>query len=108
MTKGHADYYAQGDWNAVCYTCGGKFKATELRKQWQGYFTCKDCWEPRHPQDFVKGVADNMAVPWAQPTPAYTFTTFGTLQAASAWADLAVADYSVCDRLLQSALPTTY
>jgi hypothetical protein len=65
--KGKADFWQSGDWNASCYRCGSKRKATEMRKQWQGYWVCPEHWEPRHPQDFVKAVPDNPSVPWAQP-----------------------------------------
>lgn len=60
-------FYKPGDWNAVCFRCGVQFKASELRKTWQGFYACKKDWEPRHPQDFVKAVPDNPSVPWAQP-----------------------------------------
>lgn len=71
--KGKADYLQLGDWNAVCYQCGRKFKASELRRHWQGYYVCDKHWEPRHPQDFVRGVQDIQTPPWAQPMPADTF-----------------------------------
>ena len=28
---------------------------------------CKECWEPRHPQDFLRGVPDDPSVPWTRP-----------------------------------------
>ena len=65
--RGKADYWADGDWNAACYVCGRKFKASTLRRHWQGYWVCAKDWEPRHPQDFVRGVQDVQTVPWAQP-----------------------------------------
>lgn len=65
--KGHADFLQLGDWNATCSLCGFKFKASELRKHWQGQYRCQKCWEPRHPQDYVKGIPDDMSVPWSQP-----------------------------------------
>lgn len=68
--KGRADYLALGDWNAVCYECGRKRKASTLKKHWQGYFVCPEHWEPRHTQDFVHNVEDKQTVPWAQPMPA--------------------------------------
>lgn len=64
---GHADYYKPGDWNAICDECGFKFKGSELRKRWDGYMVCKDDWEPRHPQDFVRGVKDSQPLPWTRP-----------------------------------------
>jgi len=30
---------------------------------------CEDDWEPRQPQDFVRGVADYQAPPWTRPEP---------------------------------------
>lgn len=70
---GRADYLALGDHNAVCYECGRKFKASELRKHWQGYYVCPEHWEPRHPQDYARAVGDKITPPWAQPVPADTF-----------------------------------
>lgn len=63
----HADFLRLGDWNAVCSMCNGKFKASELKKHWQGMYRCVKCWEPRHPQDFVRSVPDNPTPPWVQP-----------------------------------------
>ena len=64
---GRADYFEQGGWNAACFRCGAKRKASEMKRQWQGYYVCPEHWEPRHPQDFVKAVPDVEAVPWSQP-----------------------------------------
>lgn len=61
------DFYEGGDWNAVCFRCGAKRKASQLWKQWQGYFVCPEHWEPRHPQDFVRSVPDYPGTPWSQP-----------------------------------------
>src|SRR3982751_4345958 len=67
MTKPNADFYRLGDWNAACFRCGRKFKASMLQKTWQGYWVCKDDWQPRHPQDFVKNEPDVQTPPWSQP-----------------------------------------
>lgn len=72
---GRADYLALGDWNAVCFQCGRKRKASELKKHWQGYYVCPEHWEPRQPQDFVRSVPDVQTPPWTQPMPADTFRT---------------------------------
>ena len=71
---GRADYLELGDYNAQCYRCGMKRKASTLMKQWQGFYVCPEHWEPRQPQDFVKSVPDNQPVPWSQPQPADIFT----------------------------------
>lgn len=60
-------YYADGDWNALCWECGRKRKGSELKRNWKGYYVCPEHWEPRHPQDFVRGVPDNQSPPYTQP-----------------------------------------
>jgi hypothetical protein len=64
---GRADYLELGDYNAVCYECGRKRKASTLRRHWQGYYVCPEHWEPRQPQDFVRSVPDVITPPWTQP-----------------------------------------
>lgn len=64
---GQADFYESGDYNAACFECGRKRKASTLKKNWQGYWVCPEHWEPRQPQDFVRGATDQVSVPWAQP-----------------------------------------
>lgn len=63
---GRADYLALGDWNAVCFECGRKRKASTLQRHWKGYYVCPEHWEPRQPQDFVRGIPERPAPPWAQ------------------------------------------
>lgn len=73
---GRADFLRLGDYNAVCYQCGFKRKASQMEKNWQGYYVCPEHNEPRQTQDFVRGIADHQTVPWAQPMPTaiYTYT----------------------------------
>ena len=75
---GKADHLVLGDHNATCYECGKKFKASMLKKHWQGYYVCPAHWEPRETQDFVRAVPDDMGVPWSQPVPADIFVTVCT------------------------------
>ena len=87
---GRADYFAPGDWNAVCYDCGRKRKASEMVRHWQGHWVCKEHWEPRHPQDFVRAVPDQQTPPWVQPMPADKFTATcdsNGLSAVPGWAE---------------------
>ena len=65
--RGRADFLELGDWNAVCYECGRKRKASTLMRHWQGYYVCPEHWEPRQPQDFVRGIPDVQTPPWTQP-----------------------------------------
>jgi hypothetical protein len=72
---GQADYYKHGDYNAICDRCGFKYKRSQLRYTWDGLLVCKKDWEPRHPQDFVRGVAERQSVPDARPEQTDTFLT---------------------------------
>ena len=88
---GIADYLALGDWNAICARCGAKFKASMLRREWQGYYVCSSCHEPRHPQDFVRGIPDVQVTPWAQPALAPTYVAFCSIQGSSGMSGQAVS-----------------
>lgn len=71
------DHFILGDWNAICDRCGRKKKASAMRKTWQGWYVCGPCWEPRHPQDFAKGIAERPVPPWVRPpTEGYGETPF--------------------------------
>ena len=64
--------YEKGQWLATCDRCGRAYKAKKLRLEWTGLRTCSGsgttgCWEPRHPQDSVRGVADKQVPPWTRP-----------------------------------------
>lgn len=71
---GKADYFLLGTYNSICDQCGFKYKDKDMRTQWDGLRVCKSCWEPRNPQDFVRGVQDNQSVPIARPDSTPTFT----------------------------------
>lgn len=60
-------YYLSGDHNAICDVCGREFKASRLVKRWDGFMVCREDWEPRHPQDFVRAKADLQAPQWTRP-----------------------------------------
>lgn len=38
-------------------------------RTWDGLYVCREDWETRHPQDFVRGRLDNQNVPNARPEP---------------------------------------
>jgi hypothetical protein len=48
-------------------------KASDLRQRWDGLKVCEQDFEPRQPQDFVRGVADYQAPPWTRSEPANNF-----------------------------------
>lgn len=53
----------RGNEAVICQRCGFKRHANELRKEWTGLRVCAECWDPRHPQMDVRGVADVQRVP---------------------------------------------
>lgn len=59
-----------GNWNALCDSCGRKFKANMLRKRWDGLMVCEEDWEQRHPQDLLRVQREQISVPWSRPYPA--------------------------------------
>jgi len=59
-----------GNWNALCDSCGRKFKASQLRRRWDGMMVCSEDYELRHPQDFLRVQKERISVPWARPYPA--------------------------------------
>ncbi len=73
-----ADQYVHGSWNVHCARCGFQYKAEQLEKEWAGHMVCKgpstnDCWEQRHPQDFVRIKPDHGKVPYVRTEPADQF-----------------------------------
>lgn len=88
-------YYSKGDWLALCDSCGRVVKASELRKRWDGMMVDDRCFETRHPQDFVRGIADVQTPPFSRPEPSEVFFPVCTLEGISAIAGLAVAGCSL-------------
>ena len=75
---GSSDKFVLGEWNVICDTCGFKYKSSQLRKTWEGWWVCEKCFESRHPQDFVRGKVDKQRVPWTAPDSAYSYETTTT------------------------------
>lgn len=75
--------YEAGQWKAVCDRCGHDYKARQLRLEWTGLRVChgadtNGCWEPRHPQDYLRGKADRQAPPWTRPEQAEIDVSVGS------------------------------
>ena len=56
--------YATGKHSlAICDRCGFRYKYTQLRKEWTGFFVCSECYEPKEPQlDTLPHAADAQAL----------------------------------------------
>ena len=61
--------YKPGQYYRICDRTGFKVRSTKTKKEWNGYIVRSKSWEPRHPQDLVRGVADEQFVPEARPRP---------------------------------------
>lgn len=66
MKKRH---YRKGDYLFSCDRCGTTHYASQGQMEWDNFFVCKECFEERQPQDFVRGRVDEMRVPIARPRP---------------------------------------
>ena len=59
---GSADYYSHGNPNKICDKCGIKYKASELRQQWDHTWVCDYDFELRQPQDKLKAFPDKQTI----------------------------------------------
>lgn len=46
----------------ICDYSGFAGWSDEMVKTWDGHYVLKQFWEPRHPQDFVRGKVDDQTV----------------------------------------------
>lgn len=53
--------YRPGDHKVHCGRCGKDYHASEMRREWTGNIVCNRCWEPRHPQEFLRATKDKIA-----------------------------------------------
>jgi len=76
---GSRDYFKLGDFNVICDICGYKFKGSELRRRWDGFMVCSDDWEPRPPQEYVRGIKETFNTPYSRPESPDVFIVEGYL-----------------------------
>lgn len=79
--------YIPGDYNMVCDECGLVYRRSEMQRRWDGLWVCGGDWEPRHPQDFVRGKVDKVRVPVARPESTSGDITLGTATTGDGWTD---------------------
>lgn len=85
------DYYSPGQWNVRCSLCNRKRKSGDVVKNWQGQWRCPEHNEPRHPQDYVRGIAVEKPPQWVQPGATDDFVEQCTPNGISAITGFAVA-----------------
>lgn len=82
-----------GNYNVICDSCGRKFKASTMKKRWDGLFVCPEDFEPRHPQLSLRVRGDKQTVPIPRPDPEQdTFLQFCDVWKSSPMADFGTAD----------------
>lgn len=79
--RGRANFYRRGDNNLISDRSGFKIKASESRREWNGFVVHKDEWEARQPQDLLRGFPDKQAVAINRPGNPDTFLTIGDVKA---------------------------
>lgn len=73
--------YIPGDALAICDRCGFQYYLSQLQEEWTGNKVCSSCFEERHPQDFVRGVPERIAVQGARPPAEDVFVDPGDITA---------------------------
>jgi hypothetical protein len=76
--------YRPGSYYMVDDRTGFAGRAETMKREWDGLMVSERRWEPRQPQDYVRGVRDDQTVPIARPNARPTF--YGPLNAALAQA----------------------
>jgi hypothetical protein len=94
-------YYADGQWNFTCQLCGKTRKSSAGVKTWDGFRVCKEHKEVRNPQDLMRGVKENLSVPWTAPEPSDTFVLSCDHLSSSCIAGYAGAGCAIPGRLIQ-------
>jgi len=83
-----------GNYNALCDSCGRKFKALDLKKRWDGLLVCQEDYELRHESDFLRVQKEKISVPFSRPYPAED-TFLGYI--CSVWGRFGMADIGTAD-----------
>lgn len=70
--------YIPGTNNAICDICGFKFKASELRYNYNGLLVCSKDWEPRHPQELIRHRTEKIKADKVRPRQTETTLIYAT------------------------------
>lgn len=64
---GREFYYKPGSFYRICDRTGFAIRADRTKMEWNNLIVDQRVFEPRQPQDFVRGVNDDQTVPYARP-----------------------------------------
>jgi len=67
------NYFVSGQWNAICDSCGKRYKIRDLRKRWDGLLVCEKDYELDHPQKYLRVRETGQAVPIIRDEPQDNF-----------------------------------
>lgn len=56
-------YQPGNNWD-TCQRCGFEYRASDMLYEWNGLRVCDDCWESRHPQDFLRVDPEKIVPDW--------------------------------------------
>jgi hypothetical protein len=76
--RGHVPEYRRGDNLLICDRSGFVIRRSEAKKTWDGLWVHKDFWEPRHPQDFVRGKQEKIKADVVRPEASPALTIDGS------------------------------
>ncbi len=90
------NWFKSGDHNAICDSCGRKYKASTMQMRWDGLFVCPEDYEVRHPQLSLRVHADKQSVAISRPEPETdTFVEICYIWSSAPYADMATAGCAV-------------
>ena len=67
------DRYRDGDHAVICDRTGFRVYASQAKREWNGLLVREQSWEPRHPQDTIRGVPERSRVTDPRPRQANRF-----------------------------------
>jgi hypothetical protein len=107
----HEHRYISGSWLVICDSCAKKIRSEEAFHRWDGFVVCGNCFEERHPQDFLRARVDKITVPFTRPRGEDVFVedVGCTIEHQQGIAGIGVAGCAICghvDMLLVSPVPT--
>lgn len=79
--RGRANFYEHGSNNLIDDRTGFKIKASQSRREWNGFIVDKDQWESRQPQDLLRGFPDRQAAAINRPGNPDSFLEIGDVKA---------------------------
>lgn len=89
------NYFVSGQWNAICDSCGKRYKISELKKRWDGLLVCEKDYELDHPQKYLRVRETGQAVPIIRDEPQDEFKNVCDFAGISGYASWAVAGCAV-------------